>query len=187
MIVELDPLGSILSLCWPSGRPFINSLYWKFNGFDQAGHYSTTVNKRTFRNGIAGSVLFASCANLIPILVVTGATNIEQQEWNAGSLATAGTEIAGQWLGNWIVISAGISLLAQFFSEMAADSMGVQGLADRGHIPSIFRHQSRHNTPTVSQRVNFIIIVSEFSLIHECYLIFFRVSLSKSMQSCSVF
>lgn len=187
MIVELDPLGSILSFCWLSGRPFINSLYWKFNGFDQASHYSTTVNKRTFRNGIAGSVLFASCANLILILVVTGATDIEQQEWNAGSLATAGAEIGGQWLANWIVISAGLSLLAQFFSEMAADSMGVQGLADRGHIPSIFCHQSHYNTPTVRQRVNFIIIESESVHIPECCHFLHCVFLSRSMQFCLVF
>lgn len=134
---------------WLSVRPFINNLYWNFNGFDQASHYSTTVPKKTLRNGIAGSLVLVSSAYLIPILVITGATNIEQNQWNAGSFATAGTEIGGRWLGNWIVFSSGVSLLAQFFSEMAADSMGVQGLADRGHIPSIFRHQSPHNTPTV--------------------------------------
>lgn len=144
------PLDMYTKLYWLSVRPFINNLYWNFNGFDQASHYSTTVSKKTLRNGIAGSLLLVSSAYLVPILVITGATNIEQNEWNAGSFATAGTEIGGRWLGNWIVFSAGVSLLAQFFSEMAADSMGIQGLADRGHIPSIFRHQSPYNTPTVS-------------------------------------
>lgn len=152
-------------------RPFINNLYWRFNGFDQASHYSTTVSKRTLRNGIAGSLLLVSSAYLIPILVITGATNIQQNEWNAGSFATAGTKIGGRWLGNWIVFSAGVSLLAQFFSEMAADSMGVQGLADRGHIPSIFRHQSPHNTPTYAILLGLLVIIAllpfSFSIIIE--------------------
>jgi amino acid transporter len=133
-----------------SVRPFINNLYWRFNGFDQASHYSTTVPTKTLRNGITGSLLLVSSAYLVPILVVTGATNIDQDEWNAGSFATAGSEIGGRWLGNWIVFSAGVSFLAQFFSEMAADSIGIQGLAERGHIPSLFRDQSPHDTPTVS-------------------------------------
>jgi amino acid transporter len=132
------------------GRPFINNLCWKFNGFDQASHYSTSVSTKTLRNGIAGSLLLVSSTLLIPILVITGATNIEQDEWKAGSIARAGNEIGGRWLGNLIVCSAGVCLLAQFLSDMAAESMMIQGLADQGYIPSIFRHQSPHNTPTVS-------------------------------------
>ncbi|KAL3759065.1 hypothetical protein ACHAWU_008674 [Discostella pseudostelligera] len=152
-------------------RPFINNLYWNFNGFDQASHYSTTVSKKTLRNGIAGSLVLVSSAYLIPILVITGATNIEQNQWNEGSFATAGTEIGGRWLGNWIVFSSGVSLLAQFFSEMAADSMGVQGLADRGHVPSIFRHQSPYNTPTYAMLLGLVVILAmlpfSFSVIIE--------------------
>jgi hypothetical protein len=84
--------------------------------------YSTTVSTKTLRNGLAGSLLLVSSTLLIPILVITGATNIEQDEWNAGSFATAGTEIGGRWLGNCIVCSAGVCLLAQFVSDMAAES-----------------------------------------------------------------
>ena len=138
------------------GRPFINNLYFKFSGLDQASHYSTTVSTKTLRNGLAGSLLLASSTLLIPILVITGATNIEQDDWKAGSFATAGTEIGGRWLGNCIVCSAGVCLLAQFVSDMAAASMMVQGLADAGHIPSIFRHQSPHNTPTVSSNKSLV-------------------------------
>ncbi len=167
----LDPFDNVLNGFLLSVRPFINNLYWKFNGFDQASHYSTSVSRKTLRNGIAGSLLLVSSAYLIPILVITGAANIQQNEWNAGSFALAGTEIGGRWLGNWIVFSAGVSLLAQFFSEMAADSMGVQGLADRGHIPSIFRHQSPHNTPTYAILLGLLVIIAllpfSFSIIIE--------------------
>lgn len=167
---------------WSSVRPFINNLYWNFNGFDQASHYSTTVSKKTLRNGIAGSLVLVSSAYLIPILVITGATNIEQNQWNEGSFATAGTEIGGRWLGNWIVFSSGVSLLAQFFSEMAADSMGVQGLADRGHVPSIFRHQSPYNTPTVRMIEDLsILILSSYA----CMLTLPSVLIVQSTQCSS--
>lgn len=152
---------------FPSGRPFINNLFWMSNGFDQASHYSTTVSRKTFRNGIAGSIVIVSSTLLIPILVITGATNIQQDEWSAGTLATAGNEIGGRWLGNWIVCSSGICLLAQFLSDTAAESMMIQSLAEQGHIPSIFRRLSPHKTPTVSNVFYFIFVVSDFLLFYD--------------------
>jgi hypothetical protein len=83
----------------PPVRPFINNLYWNFNGFDQASHYSRMVPKGTLRNGIGGSLLLVSSAYLLPIMIATGATDIEQAEWTNGSFARAATEIGGRWLG----------------------------------------------------------------------------------------
>jgi len=140
-------------------RPFINNLYWNFNGFDQGGNYSTTVTQKTLRTGIGGSLLLVSSAYLLPILIATGATDIEQSEWKEGSFATAGTEIGGRWLGNWIVVSSGISLLAQFFCAMSSDSMQIQGMADRGQLPSFFRHQSQHDTPTYAILLGLLVIL----------------------------
>jgi len=140
-------------------RPFINNLFWNFNGFDQASHYSAIASPKTLRNGIGGSLLLVSSAYLLPILVATGATDIVRDEWNEGSFARAGTEIGGQWLGNWIVVSAGISLLAQFFSEMSADSMQIQGMADKGQLPSLFSHTSSHDTPTYCILLGLVVIL----------------------------
>jgi len=140
-------------------RPFINNLYWNFNGFDQGSHYSTTVTKTTLFNGITGSFLLTASGYLLPILISTGATDLEQDEWKEGAFAVAGTEIGGRWLGNWIVVSSGISLLAQFFSEMSADSMAVQGLADRGQIPAVFSHRSRFDTPTYALLLDLLVIL----------------------------
>jgi hypothetical protein len=158
------------------------------------------VPKSTLRNGVGGSLLLVSVSYLLPIMIATGATDLEQDEWTNGSFATAGTMIGGEWLGesdirsrerirclargggvipdrlaellisplmppfpppppttttrnsgNWIVVAAGISLLALFLSGMTADTIGIQGLADRGQLPSIFRRRSRHDTPTVSE------------------------------------
>jgi len=141
-------------------RPFVNTLYWNFNGFDQASHFSTTIeSKVAYRNGIYGSLVMASCAYLLPVLIATGATNIEQDQWKEGAFAVAATDIAGKWLGNWIVVSAGISLLAQFFSEMSSDSMQLQGMAERGQLPSLFGQKSRHDTPTYSLLLGLAVIL----------------------------
>ncbi|KAL3817263.1 hypothetical protein ACHAXA_007117 [Cyclostephanos tholiformis] len=142
-------------LVYPAGiafRPFVNNLYWNFNGFDQASHYSRMVAKGTLRNGVGGSLVLVSLAYLLPIMIATGATDIEQDDWTNGSFAVAGSEIGGRWLG--------VSLLALFFSGMSADSIGIQGLADRGQLPSIFRHRSRHDTPTYALLLGVALILA---------------------------
>lgn len=131
-------------------RPFINNLFWNFNGFDQGSHYSAVSTRRVLRNGIMGTLVMVSTSYLLPILIATGATDLEQSDWKEGSFATAATQIGGRWLGNWMVVAAGLSLLAQFFSEMSADSMALQGIAQRGQLPSSLTRQSSHGTPTVS-------------------------------------
>jgi hypothetical protein len=57
------------------------------------------VTKGTLRNGIGCSLLLVTSAYLLPIMIATGAADIEQDEWTNGSFATAGTEIGGRWLG----------------------------------------------------------------------------------------
>ena len=160
---SIQGLGNLLIPTLPityTVRPFVNTLYWNFNGFDQASHYSNTiVSKKAYRHGIFGSVFMTASAYLLPMLIATGATNIQQDEWKEGSFAIAATQIAGQWLGNWVVVSAGIALLASFFSEMSADSMQLQGMADRGQIPSVFGRRSRHDTPTYSLLIGLAVIL----------------------------
>jgi amino acid transporter len=131
-------------------RPFINNLYWCYNGFDQGGHYSSSVTKEVFSRGMAGAYILTCSSYLVPVLIATGASNLTQSEWTAGAFATAATQIGGKWLGNWIVVGAGLSLMALFFGEMSADSLQLMGMAELGQIPSIFATRSRYNTPTVS-------------------------------------
>jgi len=156
-IVDFDDDSLENSSWWPfayvSGiafRPYINNLFWNFNGFDQGSHLSEadTCTPKTLRWGIAGSFILVCSVYMLPILVATGATDIEQNEWNAGSFARAGNEIAGRWLGNWIVFAAGLSLLAQFFAECSCDSMQILGMADKDLLPPVFKTRSKYNTPT---------------------------------------
>jgi hypothetical protein len=135
------------------------------------------------------TLLLASSAYLIPVLIATGATDIPQSEWKAGTFAVAGTEIGGQWLGNWVVVSTAVSVIGSFCAELAAgefcphftffksithatalsyyhslplfiDSMQLMGMSDRGQIPSIFSHRSTYDTPTYSIILCVIVIAS---------------------------
>ena len=109
------------------------------------------VTKKTLRNGIVGSVLLVTLLLVLPILIATGATSMEQADWIDGSMALAGTDIGGRWLGNWIVLASGIALLGEFISLMASLGISISGLAKRGQFPPIFRHVNRHNVPSVSR------------------------------------
>lgn len=131
-------------------RPFLNNLYWCYNGFDQGAHYSSSVTKENYKRGMGGALLLVCSSYLVPVLIATGASDLTQSQWTAGAFATAASEIGGRWLGNWIVVGAGTSLMALFFGEMSADSMQLLGMAELGQIPKVFATKSRHNTPTVS-------------------------------------
>lgn len=109
------------------------------------------VTKKTLRHGIVGSVLLVMLFNVLPILIATGATSMEQADWIDGSMALAGTEIGGRWLGNWIVLASGVALLGEFISLMASLGISISGLAKRGQLPPIFRRLNRHDVPTVSR------------------------------------
>ena len=47
-------------------------------------------------------------------------------------------------------MSAAVSQLGQFEAEMSTDAYQLQGMAERGFIPAIFAHRSKHGTPTVA-------------------------------------
>ena len=100
------------------------------------------------RNGLGVSFLLVTSVYLFPVLVCTGV--LPNHQWATGSFATAATQIGGRWLGHWVVLASGISLLAQFFAGVSGESMQLQGIAERQQLPSAFGRQSPYHTPTVS-------------------------------------
>ncbi|KAL7449811.1 hypothetical protein ACHAWC_001825 [Mediolabrus comicus] len=140
-------------------RPFLNNLYWCYNGFDQGAHYSSSVTKENYKRGMGGALLLVCSSYLVPVLIATGASDLTQSQWTAGAFATAATQIGGRWLGNWIVVGAGTSLMALFFGEMSADSMQLLGMAELGQIPNVFATKSRHNTPTYAILLGMVVIL----------------------------
>ena len=58
-------------------------------------------------------------------------------------------QVGGRWLGWMVVIAAIVSQVGQFEAEMSTDSYLLHGMAERGFLPSVFAHKSRHGTPSL--------------------------------------
>jgi amino acid transporter len=137
-------LGGVL---W---RPFLNNLFWNLNSFDAAGSFAAELDDpaRVLPKALLYSVVMVSACYFLPLAVAIGASEAEQHEWVDGYLARVTGDVIGPWLGAWTVFAAGISNIALFQAELSADAFQLMGMADRGHLPKIFSHRSRHGTPT---------------------------------------
>jgi amino acid transporter len=143
-IISRAALGGVL---W---RPFLNNMFWKLNSFDSASCFSGEVNDpgRSFPRAMFWSVILVVGSYFFPLLIILGASDAPQSAWEDGYLATAMSDVVGPWLGVWTVFAAGISNVALFQAEMAADAFQVMGMADRGYLPKIFSTRSPYKTPT---------------------------------------
>ena len=131
-------------------RPFLNNLFWNLNSFDAGSSFAEDVTDpgHVFPRAMAWAVVMVVAGYFVPLLIALGASSAEHYEWVDGYFATAASEIVGPWLGAWTVFAAGISNIALFQAELSADAFQLMGMAERGHVPSIFARRSRHGTPT---------------------------------------
>jgi len=111
---DFETAPGLLPLVSLSGiiiRPFLNNMFWNLNSFDSAASFAEEVLdiKTTYPKGIFLGLGLCYIFYLIPLLIVTGATNYGQEEWVDGHLATAAADIGGRWLGNWTIFAIGIS------------------------------------------------------------------------------
>jgi amino acid transporter len=144
-------------------RPFLNNLFWNLNSFDAAASFSADVGnqpERVIPPAMIYAVIMVSVSYILPLIVAIGATSSQPYQWDDGYLATIAGQIAGPWLEGWTVLAAGISNIAMFQAELSADAFQLMGMADRGHVPKIFGHRSRHGTPTYGIILGTIIIVA---------------------------
>lgn len=58
--------------------------------------------------------------------------------------------MAGDWLRIWIVASVTISAIGLFLAEMSSDIYQLDGMADMGMIPQVFRVKNRFGVPVVA-------------------------------------
>jgi amino acid transporter len=148
-------LGGIL---W---RPFLNNLFWNLNSFDSAASWSADVDDigKTLPRAMGWAFVMMFASYILPLLVVMGASDAVQSDWEDGYLAKAAEDIGGPWLGGWTVMAAAISNIALFQAELSADAFQLMGMAERGHVPKIFAHRSRHGTPTYGILLGTCVIV----------------------------
>ncbi|KAM7265375.1 hypothetical protein ACFE04_003058 [Oxalis oulophora] len=133
-------------------RGYFNSMFWNLNYWDKASTLAGEVENpsRTFPKALLGAVVLVVSSYLIPILVGTGATNTQSEDWSDGYFAQIGMLIGGFWLKWWIQAAAAMSNLGLFEAEMSADAFQLLGMSEMGMLPAIFASRSKHGTPTFS-------------------------------------
>lgn len=104
---------------------------------------------KTFPKALGLAVVLVVSSYLFPLLVGLGVA-ADGSDWTLGYFADVGEKVGGKWLAWWIVVAAAVSQLGQFEAEMSTDSYQLQGMAERGFLPSVFAHRSKYGTPTVA-------------------------------------
>jgi len=149
-MTEAELLPGPVPLVGPGGvvwRVLLNNLFWNLNSFDSAASFAGEVRgselATTWPHGMLLGLGMVYIGYLLPLLVATGAT--ASTDWADGHLATVAAEIAGPWLGHWVVFAAGVSNLALFEAEMSSDAYLLMGMAERGALPQRLAGRGSHS------------------------------------------
>ena len=141
-------------------RPFFNNMFWNLNSFDSAACFSEDViDVKAYSRGIFIGFAFCYILYILPLLIITGATDYNQEDWVDGFLATVARDIGGDFLGKWTVFAIGISNLALFEAEMSADAYQLMGMAEQGLLPTFFKIRSRFGTLTAGIQTGTIFVI----------------------------
>ena len=139
----------------------LNNLFWNLNSFDGAASFAgeTTCVKTTYPKGIFVGLFLCIICYIVPIMIAVGATDYSQSEWVDGHLGQVAVDIGGEWLGAWTIFAAGISNLAMYEAELSSDSFKLMGMAERGHLPKLFKTRSKYGTPTNGIILGTVVII----------------------------
>jgi hypothetical protein len=81
---------------------------------------------------IAIDMVFISL--FLPILIGIGASNDPYTDWTDGFFVHLGSEIAGPWLGVWMMLAATVTNVGMFEAEMSSDAWQIAGMAEKGRF-----------------------------------------------------
>lgn len=131
---------------------FFNTLFWNLNFWDTVSTMAGEVEnpKKTFPSALFFSVIMTCLAYIIPLMAVTGAVSVDQNDWETGFMATAAEMISGKWLKIWIEIGAVLSTAGLFEAQLSSCAYQVLGMADLGFLPKFCGVRSKwFDTPWV--------------------------------------
>uniref|UniRef100_A0A2N9GED8 Amino acid permease/ SLC12A domain-containing protein n=1 Tax=Fagus sylvatica TaxID=28930 RepID=A0A2N9GED8_FAGSY len=131
---------------------FFNTLFWNLNSWDNASTLAGEVEQpqKTYPKALFSAGLLTCLAYLIPLLAVTGAIPLHQEEWVDGYFAEAAEIIAGKWLKVWIEIGACLSVIGLYEAQLSSCAYQLLGMANLGLLPQSFEARSTwFNTPWV--------------------------------------
>jgi amino acid transporter len=124
------PFAASNAVMW---RPFLNNLFWNLNSFDSAASFAADVDNpaTVIPKAMFYSVLIVIVGYFVPLLVALGASNSNQNDWVDGYFANVAEEVVGKWLGDYIILAAGVSNIALFQAELSTDAFQLMGMAER--------------------------------------------------------
>lgn len=131
---------------------FFNTLFWNLNFWDNVSTVAGEVDKpqKTFPLALFVAVVFTCVSYLIPLVAVTGAIPLDQNEWETGFHAQAAEMIAGKWLKYWIEFGAVLSAIGLFEAQLSACAYQFLGMVDIGILPKFLGSRSKwFDTPWV--------------------------------------
>jgi amino acid transporter len=132
-------------------RSLVNTLFWNVNYYDSASAWAGDARRETWGVAMASSVALCASSSLLPMLAATGGSSLDRRDYRNGSYVTIATDLAGPWLGLWIVLSAAAANVGMFVSEMSSDAYQLTGMAERGLLPAALAAKSeRTGTPTLA-------------------------------------
>jgi amino acid transporter len=124
------PFAASSAVMW---RPFLNNLFWNLNSFDSAASFAAdVVNPGTvIPKAMFYSVVIVVAGYFVPLLIALGASDSHQNDWVDGYFANVAEEVVGKWLGDYIILAAGVSNIALFQAELSTDAFQLMGMAER--------------------------------------------------------
>ncbi|KAK6145090.1 hypothetical protein DH2020_021910 [Rehmannia glutinosa] len=131
---------------------FFNTLFWNLNFWDNVSTMAGEVDKpnKTFPLALFSAVIFTCLGYIIPLVAVTGAVLVDQNDWEAGFMADAAEMISGKWLKFWIEIGSVLSAIGLFEAQLSSCAYQILGMADLAVLPRFFALRSKwFNTPWV--------------------------------------
>jgi amino acid transporter len=142
----IEPEGGIDGVNW---RLLLNTFYWNINFWDSAAAFSGDVKNpvKNYPPGIGMALLLVFLSTFLPILIGTGASDRPYTDWTGGFFVAVSIEIAGPWLGYWMILASSMTSIGMFEAEMSSDAWQVAGMAERGIIPKVFAERNKHGAP----------------------------------------
>ncbi|KVH90862.1 probable polyamine transporter At3g13620 [Cynara cardunculus var. scolymus] len=152
---------------------YFNTLFWNLNFWDSVSTMAGEVEKpnKTFPTALFSAVILTCLAYILPLVAVTGAVTVDQNQWESGFMAVAAEMISGKWLKIWIDVGSVLSAIGLFEALLSSCAYQILGMADLGFLPKFFEVRSRwFNTPWVGILVSTLITIG-FSYMDFTYII----------------
>ncbi|KAH7666632.1 Amino acid/polyamine transporter I protein [Dioscorea alata] len=142
---------------------YLNTLFWNLNYWDNASTLAGEVQdpQRTFPVAMLVAGVLTCVSYFVPLLAVTGALAVSDDQWSDGFFADAAGMIGGKWLKIWTQAGAVLSAIGLYEAQLSSNTFQLLGMAELGLLPKVLSKRSKwFNTPWLSILVSTLITLT---------------------------